>query len=88
MCRLRRHREEKVEACTRGIHRPLVDRPARQTAHELLLWVKGRGKGTDAGELVKHRDCLSETGGLYQLVTCLAEVTDKPTERGLNYKGI
>ena len=50
--------------------------------------MKRRGKGTDAGELVKHRDCLPETGGLYQLVMYLAEVTDKPTECGLNYKGI
>lgn len=40
------------------------------------------------GELVRDRGCLPETRGLYQLATCLAEVTENPTEGGLNYKGI
>ena len=61
------------------------------TACELLLWVKGRGQGhrpKSDGELVKDRECSPETGGLYQLVMRLVEVTDKPTESGLNYEGI
>lgn len=73
MCRLRVHREARAEAGPRGVHKPNMDKPARQTENQSSRAVfMGEGSGSGqrpmpAGELVKDREFFTETRRLYQL---------------------